>query len=146
MKEWSGRWTRTHAWTWQGPYYLYYDARTHQNFITTLLRRQDPVAPGDLHAITGRITPVACHNPHLTKHCSASLADLKHACCLDDRRLPLPFSKLGSLGAVGVNTSKFLPVFIKTVTCQCLCLRRLSLPSLVRFFFQCCYPRPYYLN
>src|ERR1700730_8632327 len=41
------------------------------------------------------------------------LADLKHTRCLNNGRLPLPFGKLGSFGAVGVNTGKSFSVFVK---------------------------------
>jgi hypothetical protein len=71
------------------------------------------------------------------------LAYLEHARCLDDRRLPLPFSKFGSFGAVGVNTSKFLPVFVKNRNLPMLVLAAPVLPQLGAFsFFQCFSPRP----
>ena len=60
MKEWSGRWdSNPRLDLGKVPYYPYTTtARTHQNFITTLLRRQDPIgilsASGDSRAIYRR--------------------------------------------------------------------------------------------
>jgi hypothetical protein len=75
------------------------------------------------------------------------LADLKHTRCLNDGRLPLPFGKLGSFGAVGVNTGKSFSVFVKNRNLPMFMLAASVLPQLGAFsFFQCLYPHLYYLN
>ena len=146
MKEWSGRWdSNPRLDLGKVPYYPYTTtARTHQNFITTHLRRQDPIGIRRFaRHLQAELHPWRATIYTLPSTVARVLADLKHACCLDDRRFPLPFSKLGSLGAVGVNTSKFLPVFIKNRNLPMLMLAAPVLAQLGPFsFFQCCYPRP----
>jgi hypothetical protein len=146
MKEWSGRWdSNPRLDLGKVPYYPYTTtAPEHENFITTHLRRQDPIGIRRF----ARNPQAQLHPWRATNYTSPStvppvLADLKYACCLDDRRLPLPFSKFGSLGAVGVNTSKFLAVFIKNRNLPMLMLAAPVLAQLGAFsFFQCFSPRP----
>ena len=73
-----------------------------------------------------------------TQRCTAKpvlciLADLKHASCFNDGRLPLAVSKLGGFGAVGIHTSKPLSVFIKNCNLPVLVLASSVLPQLGAF-------------
>src|SRR6202035_1530617 len=97
LKEWSGRWDsnpRLHLG--KVPYYPYTTtAPEPQNFITTPLRRQDHTAVQRMARHPQRETHPwraqlrTARNPVL-----CCLADLKHARCLNDGRLPLAFRKL----------------------------------------------------
>jgi hypothetical protein len=150
LKEWSGRWdSNPRLDLGKVPYYPYTTtAPKQQNFITTPLRRQDPIdvqrmarhPQGGTHPWRAQLH--TARNPVL-----CCLADLKHARRLNDGRLPLPLGKLGSFGTVRVNTGKFLAVFVKNRNLPVLVLAPLVLPQLGAFsFFQCLYPPPYYLN
>jgi hypothetical protein len=130
---------------WQGPVLpLYYDRPgTEKLYHVTFsaarsfvrrgihLRRHTHGAPASY-----RVNPALC-----------GLADLKHARCLDDWRLPLPLGKLGSFGAVGINTGESLTVFVENCNLPVFMLAPSVLSQLGAFsFFQWLYPQPYYLN
>ena len=61
---------------WQGPVLpLYYDRPdTSKLYHDTLAAARSYRHPEIRARSTGGITPVACHNLHLTKHCSASFS------------------------------------------------------------------------
>src|SRR6266699_3398495 len=122
---------------WQGPvlplYYdrpgttkLYHDAlaatRSYPIGVQRIVRRpQEETHPWRPQLRTAG-NPVLC-----------CLAGLKHARCLNDGRLPLPLSKLGSLGMVRVNTAKFLAVFVKNRNLPVFVLSPSVLPQLGAF-------------
>ena len=69
------------------------------------------------------------------------LADLEHARCLHNGRLPLPFGKFGRFCAVRINTGKSLAVFIKDRNLPVSMLAPFVLAELGAFsFFQGLYP------
>ena len=150
MKEWSGRWdSNPRLDLGKVPYYPYTTtAPEQQNFITTPLRRQDPIdVQGIAHRPQGGTHPWRAQLHTARNPVLCCLADLKNARCLNDGRLPLAFSKLGSFGTVSVNAAKFLTVFVKNRNLPVFVLSPLVLPQLGSFsFFQCLYPPRYYLN